>query len=366
MLDSSTPIKYEFVKTLINILPNEFSKNATILFCGPTGADAIEAAIKLFKIHTGNEGILCFSGGFHGMTYGALSISSNSSIKSQLNSFMPYVYAFPFPNMFYSPYCENIEKIIDESINCLGNFFDSIENTSNKPAAVIIEIIQGEGGIFCVPIPWIKKLRALTEHYNIPLVIDEIQTGIGRTGKMFSFEDAGIIPDAITLSKAIGGGFPLSLLVYNKKYDNWKAGSHSGTFRGNQIAMIAGNRTIQYIVQNKICLNVLDLGKWFIDKLINLKNEFSIIREVRGEGFMIGIEIINLNERDCFGRYQNDGEMARKIANTCFENGLIIECCGPKKSVLKISPPLIVNKDTLDKVYCILYETIKECISIKN
>ncbi len=240
MLDMTTPVKHRFVERLFRILPPALARHARVQFCGPSGADAIEAAIKLFKTATGRRSVIAFHGGYHGMTAGALALTGNLRAKHAVASLMPDVHVMPYPYAYRCPFGLGAPHTAAASLHYIESMLSDPESGIAKPACVIVEAVQGEGGVIPAPPEWLAGLRALTARLDIALVIDEVQTGIGRTGAMFAFEHSGIRPDAVVLSKAIGGGFPLALVAYDERYDVWEAGAHAGTFRGNQIAMAAG------------------------------------------------------------------------------------------------------------------------------
>jgi len=213
-LDIPTVAKHEFLQQLMMTLPAAFSKTARVQFCGPTGSDAVEAAIKLFKTSTGRRGIFAFHGAYHGMTLGALSLMGNLGPKAAISGLAPETHFFAYPHSARCPFGVGGKRGEEISLHYLDNVLSDPESGITKPAMVILEAIQGEGGCIPAPADWLRQLRALTERHDIPLVLDEVQTGFGRTGHLFAHEYAGIVPDAIVLSKALGGGFPLSLLAY--------------------------------------------------------------------------------------------------------------------------------------------------------
>jgi diaminobutyrate-2-oxoglutarate transaminase len=235
--------------------------------CGPTGADAIETAIKLFKSHTGRQTLLAFHGAYHGMTAGALAMTGNLSAKTDVNGSLPGVHFLPFPYAFRCPFGVGGDQTHRLSINYIASLLDDPESGITKPAALFVEAVQGEGG--CIPADdeWLRDLRRLTAEHDIPMVVDEVQTGFGRTGSMFAFERAGITPDAIIMSKAIGGGLPFSALLYDRKYDTWSPGAHAGTFRGNQLAMAAGMATLEVIESEGLVARAEEAGNRTIARL---------------------------------------------------------------------------------------------------
>ncbi|MBQ1794061.1 MAG: diaminobutyrate--2-oxoglutarate transaminase family protein, partial [Treponema sp.] len=246
-LDLTTPTKDKFVETLQNLLPGNLKNNAKIQFCSPAGSDAVDAAIKLCKTATGRGTIAAFSGGYHGMGHGALSVTGNLGAKGKIQNLMGGVQFFPYPYSYRCPFGLGGDAGTKAACAYFERLLKDPESGVPLPAAVIIEPIQGEGGVIPAPVEFLQTVRRVTKELGIPMIADEIQCGMGRSGKLFAFEWADIVPDVILISKAIGGSQPLSLVVYNKDLDKWQPGAHAGTFRGNQLAMKAGTVTLNRI-----------------------------------------------------------------------------------------------------------------------
>jgi len=234
------------------------------------------------------------------------------------------------------------------------------ESGITKPACIIVECIQGEGGVNPAPIGFLKSLRRICTEQNIPLIFDEIQAGMCRSGKFFSFQHAeGVWPDAITISKAVGGGMPLALVLYDKKLDKWVPGCHAGTFRGNQLALALGAATLEFMVKEKIWEQVAEKGAYFMSKLLEYQKEVDWIGDVRGRGLMIGVEVINPSAKPVMGIAAPWGELAALIQRKCIDNGLMIEKGGRFSCVLRFLPPLIITKEQIDQVLIILKKAAK-------
>lgn len=352
-LDLDTPAKIDFINELFSVLPQNFADNAKVHFCGPTGADAVEAALKLFKTVTGRRPILVFQGAYHGMTHATLGMMGNLGPKTAISGLPAEVYFIPYPYTYRSPFGAQIEANETErlSLAFLENVLSDPESGMCKPAMVLLEPIQGEGGCIPTSVNWLRQVREITLRHNVPLVIDEIQSGIGRTGDMFAFEHANILPDAILLSKAIGGGYPLSLLLYLDKYDLWEPGAHTGTFRGNQIALISGAATLEFIRRENVLEHVHEVGEFLRQGLLELQEDFPCIGDVRGRGLMLGIELIEHHSAlDALGHRPTDGKLAERIKKSCLEEGLIIESGGRGKAVLRFLTPLIINHDEVRQI----------------
>lgn len=363
-LDIMTPMKNEYMQTVLNCFSEAFSKKAKIQFCGPTGADAVEAAIKLFKTATQRRTVVAFYGAYHGMTAGALSLTGNLGAKQAVASLMPDVHFFPYPYQFRCPYGIGGEQAVNVSLRHIRQALSDPESGITKPAALIVEAVQGEGGCIPAPVKWLQGIREITSQLQIPLVIDEVQTGFGRTGTMFAFEPAGIIPDAVIISKAAGGGLPISALIYRSDYDLWRPGAHVGTFRGNQLAMIAGTETIKIIKEENLCEKSRQKGELAMSMIQELKSEHTCIGDIRGKGLLIGIEIVDVDgEVDEFGVKPADQKMAYQIKKTCFENGLIIESGGRYGSVLRFLPALNISESLLIEAIDILGQSMRNVMN---
>jgi diaminobutyrate-2-oxoglutarate transaminase len=362
-LDLTTPVKEEFVSEVFDSLPEEFAKRAKIQFCGPTGGDAIEAAIKLVKTATGRRSILSFQGGYHGATHGTMALSGNLGPKQNVQGLMPDVHFMPYPYAYRCPFGMGGEETHKISAKYIENLLYDPESGILPPAAMILEVVQGEGGSIPAPVEWLQEIRRITKERNIPLIIDEVQTGIGRTGELFAFQHAGIIPDVIVLSKAIGGSLPLSVVIYDRELDKWGPGAHIGTFRGNQMAMAAGTATLRYIKENNLSQHAKELGEKLMLELSILQNEIPEIGDVRGRGLMVGAEIVNPKiPTGLEGTFAANPELASRIQRECFNRGLILEVGGRHGSVIRFLPPLIITEEQLDDVIAIFIDAVRAAL----
>jgi diaminobutyrate-2-oxoglutarate transaminase len=358
-LDITTPVKEEYVRDILSCFPEEFAKNAKVQFCGPSGADAVEAAIKLVKIATGRRPMMAFHGGYHGMTNGALSMMGNLGSKSQIPGLMPEVHFLPYPYSYRCPMGNCGNSCNQSCSNYIETILNDDESGITKPAGIIVEAVQGEGGKIPVPDAWLINLRRLTKEHGIPLIIDEVQTGLGRTGKMFAFEHSGIIPDVVVLSKAIGGSLPMAVVVYHKDLDKWGPGAHAGTFRGNQLGMAAGSATIKYIKKNRLAENAHLMGELFKRNLTEIQSHTTCLGDIRGKGLMLGVEIVNTASGKLqAGEPERFEKLSRKIQAECFSRGLIIEIGGRQSSVLRFLPPLTVTSEQVNHICEIFKEAV--------
>lgn len=348
-LDLTTPVKDNFIETLFCSLPHDFARRCRIQFCGPTGADAIEAALKLAKTTTGRDGVFAFSGAYHGMTHGALSVTGNLAPKQPLGTLMPNVHFLPYPYDYRCPFGWGGEAGVNAGLNYIERLLADPESGILPPAALLVEVVQGEGGVIPAPAHWLQRLRSLTQQHGIVMIIDEVQTGIGRTGTLFAFEQAGIVPDVLVLSKAIGGGLPLSVIVYDDALDTWAPGAHAGTFRGNQLAMAAGAVTLQEVQEQKLPAHALAMGQRLVGALQELQRGHACIGDVRGRGLMVGVEIVDeQHQPDALGSRPACGPLARAIQQQCLRRGIVLELGGRHGAVLRFLPPLIITAQEID------------------
>jgi diaminobutyrate-2-oxoglutarate transaminase len=364
-LDITTPLKEAFVDELFASLPPEFAQEARVHFCAPTGADAVEAAVKLAKIVTGRSGMLSFHGGYHGSTHATMSLSGSLHQKGDIPGLMPEVQFLPYPYAYRCPFGANGEQCQQLSARYIRSMLADPESGVRLPAAMIVEVVQGEGGAIAAPVEWLREIRQITEEYGILLIIDEVQTGFGRTGKLFAFEHAGIVPDILVLSKAIGGSLPLSVLLYRKQFDLWKPGAHIGTFRGNQLAMAAGLASLQYIRREKLPEQAAQRGRQLLERLTALQRDVPAIGDVRGLGLMIGVEIVDdQGKTDTLGQPLANPALASAIQRACFQKGLILELGGRHSSVVRFLPPLIVTAADIDSIADIFDAAVREAAGI--
>ena len=358
-LDLTTPVKDTFVETLLGALPYGMGKDCKVQFCSPSGTDATDAAIKLCKTATGRSSVISFAGGYHGMGQGPLACMGNLHAKTAVNGLMPDVHSFPYPYTYRDPFGLGGEDGVKAACNFFERTLKDPESGITKPACVILEAIQGEGGVIPAPVEFLQCVRRVTKELDIPLILDEIQCGMGRSGKMFAFEYADIIPDVVLISKAIGGSQPMAVVVYNKELDKWSPGAHAGTFRGNQLAMKAGTIVLNRVSKQDFLADVIRKGNLIRTKLNELKEKTSIIGDVRGKGLMVGTEFVDPHgEPDCIDSLPASGEIAEKVQKYCFENGLIVEKGGRNGSVMRCLCALNITDQDLEKAWKIFESAV--------
>ncbi|MFJ7326494.1 aspartate aminotransferase family protein [Streptomyces cyaneofuscatus] len=351
-LDFPTEAKQDFSRELLRMLPESMRRRTKIHFCGPTGADGIEAAVKLCKTYTGRSGVVSFHGGFHGSTQSTLALTGLRASKAlpgdpSISSFFPYSYCHKCPLGLSADSC---------SVNCiqyLENMLNDPNGGTPRPAAVILELVQGEGGVIPVRPEFIRQLRELTYELDVPLVVDEVQTGCGRTGTWYAFEQYGIEPDVVVSSKGLGGGHPVSVILFNERLDDWKPAAHTGTFRGNQLAFAAGATQIRVMERDGILDNVRRVGAHLRNGLRRLQDLHDFIGDVRGLGLMLGVEFTPLGAWSA-------GELVDRVRTAALRRGLIFEPAGRGGCVARFLPPLNLTWEEADEALSILAAAMSE------
>ena len=335
-LDMYSDAKERFLETFDRVIlsPRGFS-DYVVQFTGPTGTNAVEAALKLARKVTGRSNVISFTNGFHGCSIGALAATGNQHHRGAAGVPLTDVSRMPYANYFG-------DKV--NTISMMDKLLSDPSSGVDKPAAVIVEVVQGEGGLNAASADWMRKLEKVCRKHGMLLIVDDIQAGCGRTGTFFSFEEMGVKPDIITLSKSLSGfGLPFAVVVMRRELDQWEPGEHNGTFRGNNHAFVTAAAALEHF--------------WTTDEFANsVKAKGAIIRErmqkivrrhgpdslfVKGRGMMIGI--------NC-----PDGDTAAAICAEAFENGLVIETSGNHSQVVKCLCPLIISEAQIDKAMTIL------------
>lgn len=327
-LDMATTAKKEFLQTFESLILKPRNLEYKLQFTGPTGTNAVETALKLARLVKGRSNIVAFTNGYHGLSQGSLAVTGNNEYRDESYISRTNATFMPFDGYF-------------GDMNTLTYFRKFLEDGSSGvdlPAAVILETIQGEGGINVASKEWLQELEAICREFDILLIIDDIQVGNGRSGEFFSFEFAGINPDMVTLSKSIGGGLPMALLLFKPHLDQWKPGEHTGTFRGNNLAFVASKVSLDHYWQNdnisKAVFYKEIILKEALEKIaLKYKDDYEI--EIRGRGLVYGFEI------------KNDKSMASDISAFAFQEQLIIETCGSENQVVKFLPPLLIDEELL-------------------
>ena len=346
-LDMYTGPKRDFIEYFEDNILKPRNLDYKLMFTGPTGTNAIEAALKLARKVTKRTNIFALMGCFHGMTMGALALTTDMASRAGAGVPLHDVTHIPAPYMF--PELDTVAYL--EQL--LADDHSGVE----KPAALVLETIQAEGGIFPFDFEWLKRIEDFCHRHEILLIVDDIQVGCGRSGAFFSFEKAGIHPDMVALSKSIGGyGLPMALLLFKPELDIWKPGEHNGTFRGNQMAFIAAKAALEFALSTNLYESVNDKSK-IVEEY--MKNEILPLDEklaVRGRGLIFGLD---------FSKAAPKGT-CREVVTECFKNGLIIEQAGRDDSVLKLMPALTISEEELVQGLEIIKKSAQAVLARKN
>lgn len=342
MMDMYTSAKEEFLSTFSSKILEPRGLNYKVMCCGPTGTNAVEAAIKLARKNTKRTEVLAFGGGFHGMTLGSLALTTDKVSREGAS--------LPLTNVTHIPY-EGTQGI--DSIAYLKWVLTDDHSGVDKPAAIILETVQAEGGINVASVEWLKEVYQVCKDNDIIMIVDDIQVGNGRTGTFFSFERAGIKPDMVVLSKSISGfGMPMAILLIRPDLDIFRPAEHNGTFRGNQLSFVGATAGINYYVEHSMDKEVQRKAKMISDflesEIIPLNKNLSY----RGIGFIWGIDFNAI-----------DSTLALKVVHKAFDNGLIMEVAGRKDGVLKIMPPLTIQDDILNEGLNVMKESIVDVLN---
>lgn len=368
-LDLATPVEDAFVTELFRTLPPGLADHARVRFCGPGGTDAVEAAFKLVRAATGRTGVLAFTGARHGMTATALEASEEAAD--------PRVTRLPYPQDYRCPFGVGGTRGAELAARWTEAHLDDPESGVPSPAAMIVEPVQSEGGVIPAPDAWMRRMRQITAARSIPLIADEIHTGVGRTGAFWAVEHSGITPDVMILSKAIGGSLPLAVLVYRDDLDLCERGAPADTFRGNQLALAAGTATLTYVRENGLAERASVLGARMLCRLRDL-GRLSCVGEVRGRGLMLGVELVDpevgsgtaeadAGRRGGAERAATDPrpaapELAVAVQRECLRRGLIVEIGGRHASVVRLLPPLTISDEQADAVLDRLSDAVEAVV----
>ncbi|WP_342428952.1 diaminobutyrate--2-oxoglutarate transaminase [Paenibacillus sp. FSL L8-0158] len=342
-LDMYTTAKQEFMESFSERILQPKGLNYKLQFCGPTGTNAVEAALKLARKVKNRNGIFAFMGAFHGMSLGSLSITSNNAMRESAG--------VSLNNVTFMPYNSTFNGM--DTILYMEQLLTDTHSGVEKPAAIILETVQAEGGIHIADTEWLRDLRQLCDDHDILLIVDDIQVGCGRVGSFFSFERAGIVPDMVVLSKSISGyGLPMSLLLLKPELDIWSPGEHNGTFRGNQLAFVGAKAALEFRDTVELEAQVKEKEAFVQQFLREHIQSIDPLIEIRGLGLIWGIDVSHLGEA-----------FAKEVATLCFSRGLIIERAGRNDTVIKIMPALTISLENLRKGCDIIKESMAQVTS---
>ena len=324
-LDKATMAKREFMTKFRDTILAPRGLQYKMQFTGPTGTNAVETALKLARMIKRRSNIIAFTNGYHGLTMSALGVTGNYFYKDESYGSRA--------NTAFMPFDGFLGEGVD-TIEYMRKFLSDPSSGVDLPAAVIVETVQGEGGINVASVEWLKRLEELCREFDILLIIDDIQVGNGRTGTFFSFERAGIHPDMVTLSKSIGGGLPMALLLMRPELDQWSPGEHTGTFRGNNLAFVASTQALSYWDNDDMGKVVEYKGNIIEEELKKMAADFPELEpQVRGVGMVWGLELAS--------------GMANEASHEAFTRGLVMETAGADDQVLKFLPSLLIEEDIL-------------------
>jgi 4-aminobutyrate aminotransferase len=352
---SGTDFYYQSLVTLAESL----SKIAPMpgphrIYYGNSGTEAIECALKLARYHTKRQNIIAFFGAFHGRTMGALSLTaSKPQQRRRFAPLLPGVTHIRYPDVYRgcSGSAEDQEKF---ALGCARFIEEKLFKTTLAPeevAAIFVEPIQGEGGYVVAPTVFMQELRGICDRHGILLVVDEVQSGIGRTGKWWAVEHTGVEPDIVCMAKGIASGMPLGITLSRAEIMDWVPGSHASTFGGNPVCIAAALATLDVIESEGLLANARDVGQHMIERMADWPKKHRLVADVRGRGLMIGVELVTDKKSKEYAAAARD-----RVVELAFERGILFLGCGP--STVRISPPLVVTKDEAD----VALEVLEECI----
>jgi 4-aminobutyrate aminotransferase len=324
------------------------------VFLGNSGTEAVEAALKLARYHTGRSQVVAFSGAFHGRTMGAVSLSASSPrYKKGFRPLVPGITHVPYAYCYRCSYNLSYPTCDLACVDYIEDVAFARSMAPEEVAAVFVEPVLGEGGYVVPPPGWLAKLRSLCDKHGILLVADEIQSGLGRTGKMWAVEHSDVEPDILCTAKALASGMPVSAMIARSEVMSWRSGTHGSTFGGNPVCCAAAQATLDVIEQESLLENATRVGQRLLDNLRDLAEESRLIGDVRGIGLMIGVELVLDKERKVRAKLE-----ANEVVQECFKRGLLLLTCGPNS--VRFSPPLTVTGDQVDTAFQIFAESLAQ------
>jgi 4-aminobutyrate aminotransferase len=343
------PLLAQLAEKLTQIAPGDFPKR---VYFGNSGTEAMEAAMKMARYHTKRHRFIAFLGSFHGRTFGSLSLTASKAV--QRNGFgplLPGVSHVPYPNPYRCAFGHPAGKCDCDSINYIEKLFKTAV-PPQEVAAIVVEPVQGEGGYIIPPPNFLPRLRELADRHGILLIFDEVQCGMGRTGKMFACEHFGVAPDILITAKGIASGLPLGATIARADVMNWGPGAHASTFGGNPVACAAAMETIR-LLELKYIANAARMGEYILERVRPWREKYPIVGDVRGLGLMIGIELVKSQETR-----EPNPEARKKIIHRAFEQGILVLGCG--ENTMRFMPPLVVERDQTDFALNVLEECVAE------
>ncbi|MGH8272720.1 MAG: diaminobutyrate--2-oxoglutarate transaminase [Gammaproteobacteria bacterium] len=340
-LDMYTAAKRTFLERFAEVILKPRGLEYRVQFPGPTGTNAVESALKLARKVTGRERVIAFTNAFHGMTLGALAVSSNAFKRAGAGVPLDNASVLPFDGYPGS----------GDSLAYLEAVLDDQGSGVDKPAAIVFETVQAEGGIHVAGREWLKRLAEIAHARDILLIVDDIQVGCGRTGPFFSFEEAGIKPDMVTLSKSLSGyGLPLAVVLIRPELDQWEPGEHNGTFRGHNPAFVTGAAALEFWRDDTLVKSTAEKTKMVVERLEKIAAKHEQIEEIRGRGLIQGIVF-------------KQAGTGNKVSSAAFERGLVVETAGAGDEVLKLLPPLTTSAEEFTEGLDIIEESVAAALA---
>ena len=322
------------------------------VYFGNSGTEAIEAAIKMARYHSGRDKFIAFLGGFHGRTMGALSLTGSKVVQRKGFGPMLPVHHIPYANCYRCAYGQHPDACHVECVRVIEDQLFKTILPAEEVAAIVVEPIQGEGGYLVPPAKFHEELRRIADKYGILLIHDEVQSGMGRTGRMFASEHFGAAPDIVTIAKGIASGLPLAATVARAGIMDWKPGAHASTFGGNPVAVEAALATIE-LLEEGLLRNATEIGAHILHRMQSWPQRFRCVGDVRGLGLMIGFELVKDQATK-----ERAPELRNQLVHLAFERGLLILGCG--QNSIRLCPPLVITKDQAD--YAV--DTLERCLEI--
>lgn len=353
-LDFPTENKLKLIESILELAVPGEKDDWKMAFCGPSGSDAVEAAMKLAKHYTGRSSVIAFHGSYHGLTAGSLATTSDKKFRKDLNTALPEVHFIPYSYTYRSAFGNDGSSKRMDSVDYLEYLLENPQSGMTKPAAILIEPIQGEGGNIVPEEGFLDRLVRVARKHGVLVIYDEIQSGFYRSGKFLAHQFCNEKPDIITMSKGLGGvGLPISGIIYQKRIESWGSGFHVGTFRANQLSIAAAHGALAFIKKYDLANHVNEISKYLFNKLDSLKDRFDQIGEVRGRGLFIGIEFVTNQQTR-----EPNPEIVQIIKQKAFQSGLLFEVGGHYQHVIRFVPPLIINKQIVDNAIDIFEEAL--------
>lgn len=352
-----TETRAQFLETLVSTLPGSLKNRAKVMFT-VTGADACEAAIALARHVTGRKTIVAFGGAYHGVAGDIVGATANHSFRDHAGLSLQNFHHLPYPYEYRFPLSVPSEDVSKAVVDQLEYLLKDPYAGAGGIGGVLVEPIQGEGGYIVPPDDFLPMLREVTEKYSVPLIVDEIQSGVGRSGRIWATEYSGITPDIVCISKSIGGGLPASMIAYREEYDTGlPPGFHYGTYRGNPVALAAGNAILKHLQNSSILERVRSEGMRIRGMFSELASDFDVIGEVRGRGFMVATELVRNQETREPGK-----ELAASVKEEMFSRGVLMHTCGHFGNVLRFMAPLTIESELVDKGMEVFRESLKAAV----